>query len=67
VFLVSVKLIIMSYRNAVASQGLHEELRNILSMLQSRESRRVPNQALQPTGPTGSDLSDPTPAVQPGG
>jgi hypothetical protein len=36
VFLVSAKLMIMSYGNAIASERLPEELRTILSVLQSR-------------------------------
>ena len=34
VFLVSVKLILMSYKNKVASDDLHEELAGIRSLLQ---------------------------------
>ena len=40
VFLVSVKLIVMSYKNAVASQRLHEELSEIRETLQRIESGR---------------------------
>jgi len=40
VFLVSVKLIVMSYKNAVASQRLHEELSEIREALQRIESGR---------------------------
>jgi hypothetical protein len=40
VFLVSVKLIVMSYKNAVASQRLHEELSEIREALLRIESGR---------------------------
>ena len=40
VFLVSVKLIVMAYKNAVASQHLHEELSEIRETLQRIESGR---------------------------
>jgi len=40
VFLVSVKLIVMSFKNAVASQRLHEELSEIRESLQRIESGR---------------------------
>ncbi|HEY8050808.1 MAG TPA: hypothetical protein VIE63_16680 [Ramlibacter sp.] len=33
VFLVSVKLVLMSYKNKVASEGLHQELSEIRSLL----------------------------------
>jgi hypothetical protein len=38
VFLVSVKLIIMSYKNSIASDKLHEELSEIRSLLQKQNN-----------------------------
>lgn len=42
VFLVSVKLILMSYKNKVASDNLHKELAEIRSLIQAmnRESKK---------------------------
>jgi hypothetical protein len=40
VFLVSVKLMIVSQRNAISSERILEELRMIVSTLESRESAR---------------------------
>jgi hypothetical protein len=48
VFLVSVKLIIMSYKNAVASKRLEEQLGAMLSLLQDRKGQPAPD---RPTGP----------------
>lgn len=42
VFLVSVKLIIMSYKNAVASQQLSEQMNAILAELQRSEKSQPP-------------------------
>ena len=41
-FLVSVKLILMSYKNKVASNDLHKELKEIRSLIQemNRDSKR---------------------------
>ncbi len=39
VFLVSVKLILMSYRNAVASDKLHNELVEIRSLMQEMNNK----------------------------
>lgn len=39
VFLVSVKLILMSYKNAVASDNLHKELAEIRSLLQAMNKK----------------------------
>jgi hypothetical protein len=36
VFLVSVKLIIMSYKNAISSEKLHEDLAEIRELLKSK-------------------------------
>lgn len=43
VFLVSVKLILMSYKNAVASSKLHEELAEIRSLLQEMNNKSKPD------------------------
>jgi hypothetical protein len=39
VFLVSVKLILMSYKNQVASDNLHKELAEIRSLIQEMNSK----------------------------
>jgi hypothetical protein len=39
VFLVSVKLILMSYKNAVASHKLHDELSEIRSLIQEMNNK----------------------------
>lgn len=51
VFLVSVKLIIMSYKNKVASDNLHKELAEIRSLIQemNRESKRDVPKASRPS------------------
>lgn len=43
VFLVSVKLILMSYKNKVASDNLHKELAEIRSLLQAMNKKSVSN------------------------
>lgn len=43
VFLVSVKLILMSYRNAVASDKLHNELAEIRSLIQEMNNKSRSN------------------------
>lgn len=43
VFLVSVKLILMSYKNKVASDNLHKELAEIRSLLQEMNSKSKAN------------------------
>lgn len=43
VFLVSVKLIFMSYKNAVTSDKLHNELAEIRSLLQEMNDKSRPN------------------------
>ncbi len=50
VFLVSVKLIIMSYKSKVASDDLHKELAEIRSLMQemNRESKRDASKATHP-------------------
>ena len=61
VFLVSLKLILMAYKNSIAATKLHERLdglEHILGRIEERfEARRLPelsekppNKALQPTG-----------------
>lgn len=49
VFLVSVKLILMSYKNKVASDNLHKELAEIRSLIQemNRESKRGSPRAVE--------------------
>jgi len=51
VFLVSVKLILMSYKNKVASDDLHKELAEIRSAIQqmNKESRRDAPKAARPS------------------
>jgi hypothetical protein len=51
VFLVSVKLILMSYKNKVASDDLHTELAEIRSLIQemNRESKRDAPRAARPS------------------
>lgn len=51
VFLVSVKLILMSYKNKVASDDLHTELAEIRSLIQemNRESKRDAPKAARPS------------------
>lgn len=51
VFLVSVKLILMSYKNKVASDDLHTELAEIRSLIQemNRESKRDAPTATRPS------------------
>ena len=51
VFLVSVKLILMSYKNKVASDDLHAELAEIRSLIQemNRESKRDAPRAARPS------------------
>ena len=51
VFLVSVKLILMSYKNKVASDYLHKELAEIRSLIQemNRESKRDAPRAVRPS------------------
>lgn len=51
VFLVSVKLILMSYKNKVASDDLHKELAEIRSLIQemNRESKRDAPKAARPS------------------
>lgn len=41
VFLVSVKLILMSYRNTVAADNLHKELQEIRSLIQDLKSQKT--------------------------
>jgi len=50
VFLVSVKLILMSYKNKVASDDLHKELKEIRSLIQemNRDSKRDAPKAAPP-------------------
>jgi hypothetical protein len=43
VFLVSVKLILMSYKNAVASDKLHNELAEIRSLIQEMNNKSRSN------------------------
>ncbi|GAO35578.1 hypothetical protein SCT_0969 [Sulfuricella sp. T08] len=43
VFLVSVKLILMSYKNKVASDNLHKELAEIRSLLQAMNKKSGSN------------------------
>ena len=43
VFLVSVKLILMSYKNTVASERLHSELVEIRSLIQEMNNKSRPN------------------------
>ena len=51
VFLVSVKLILMSYKNKVASDDLHTELAEIRSLIQemNRDSKRDAPKAAPPS------------------
>ena len=51
VFLVSVKLIVMSYKNKVASDDLHTELAEIRSLIQEMkgESKRDAPEAARPS------------------
>lgn len=51
VFLVSVKLILMSYKNKVASDNLHKELAEIRSLIQemNRKSKRDAPKAARPS------------------
>ena len=51
VFLVSVKLILMSYKDKVASDDLHKELAEIRSLIQemNRESKRDAPRAVRPS------------------
>ena len=51
VFLVSVKLILMTYKNKVASDDLHKELAEIRSLIQemNRESKRDAPKAARPS------------------
>ena len=51
VFLVSVKLILMSYKNKVASDDLHKELAEIRSLIQemNSESKRDAPKAARPS------------------
>ena len=51
VFLVSVKLILMSYKNKVASDDLHKELAEIRSLIQemNRQSKRDAPRAVRPS------------------
>lgn len=51
VFLVSVKLILMSYKNKVASDNLHKELAEIRSLMQemNRELKRDAPKAANPS------------------
>ena len=51
VFLVSVKLILMSHKNKVASDDLHKELAEIRSLIQemNRESKRDAPKAARPS------------------
>jgi hypothetical protein len=51
VFLVSVKLILMSYKNKVASDDLHKALKDIHSLMQemNRDSKRDAPKAAQPS------------------
>ena len=50
VFLVSVKLILMSYKNKVSSDNLHKEFAEIRSLIQeiNRESKRAVPKAARP-------------------
>lgn len=48
VFLVSVKLIMMSYKHAIASDKLHEELAEIRSMLREVNGKLPPGQGSRP-------------------
>ncbi|HLO01439.1 MAG TPA: hypothetical protein VK208_23470 [Pyrinomonadaceae bacterium] len=48
VFLVSVKLIIMSYKNGVATDKLQERLDGIEATLQRLEQSAMPNPPLEP-------------------
>ena len=52
VFLVSVKLIIMSYRNAIAAQNLDGQLNRILALLEQREAQPAPAVPLRHPNPT---------------
>jgi len=49
VFLVSVKLIIMAYKNGVATDKLQERLDGIEATLQRLEQPAMPNPPLEPT------------------
>ena len=49
VFLVSVKLIIMAYKNGVATDKLQERLDGIEATLQRLEQLAMPNPPLEPT------------------
>jgi hypothetical protein len=51
VFLVSVKLILMSYKNKVASDDLHKELAEIRSLIQemNRKSKRDAPESARPS------------------
>jgi hypothetical protein len=65
VFLVSVKLIMMAYKNAVASQRLHEELGEIRSLLRRLEKSPAPADSPQPAGSRTGASPDSSAAPRP--
>jgi hypothetical protein len=66
VFLVSVKLILMAYKNSVANYTMQQKLDEIYSAVQRLGDANALNQARQPTGRDcpASDVSDPGPAAE---
>lgn len=55
VFLVSVKLILMGYKNSVSNDSIQQQLDEIHSALQQLRRSHAPNSALQPARPPSDD------------
>ena len=67
VFLVSVKLILMGYKNSVSNDSIQQKLDEIHSALQQIRQSHAPNSALQPAGPPSDDRLSSGAADRPGG
>jgi hypothetical protein len=66
VFLVSVKLILMAYKNSVANYTMQQKLDEIYSAVQRQGDAHAPHHTRQPTGRDypALDVSSPSPAAE---